>query len=252
MDTKIRKFFEKYSISIRNIKYIIREDGKTAIYLSDGRVVSTYHTVKDFKESLPTDQFLYPNKGVLLAADQIVDVGNGAYTMSDGRSFKYRVHNSQLHDMRLLDLGRRIEHMQPSIEEQTLTSLHFSILDKMPLPVCVIERTTSDPSDFGRFVFRYCNDALLEFEGMTREEIVGKSLKDTFPHANPGTVIAYVDVALNGTVRLIEDVNPQKMTLVKLYCYQPAPDYCACVMVKYAPITEEELAHFHSKVSVLN
>lgn len=251
MDMKLSKFFDKNSISIRNIKYIIREDGKTAVHLVDDRVVLTYHTVKDFKEFLPTDQFLYPNKGVLLSADQIVDVSNGAYTMADGRSFKYRVHNSQLHDMRLLDLGRRIEHLQPTVEKQTLTPVHFSILDKMPLAVCVIEHTVNNPSDFGRFVFRYCNNALLEFEGLAREEIIGKSLLEMFPHTNPGSLIAYADVALNDTVRLIEDVNPQKKLLVKLYCYQPAPDYCACIMVKHTNLSDEELSHIHGKATVL-
>lgn len=241
MIPKIEKYLSKHNIRTSNIKYILRENGKTCIYVDDGRVLQTYHTIKEFRESLPVDQFYYPNKGILVAADQIVDIHGGAYTTADGRSFKYRVHNSQLHDMRLLDLGRRIEHLHTVESVQTLSTEHFYILEHMPLPVCIIERVTQDPESVGRFLFRYCNRALLEFEGLARDDILGKALTEVFPHATPGSLISYVDVALNGTVRILEEFNAAKNIHVKLYCYQPAPGYCVCVMTEHdAPSAHTE------------
>ena len=249
MDPKIKKFFEKHSISLTDILYIIREDGKTAVYLLDGRIITTYHTVKEFRESLPTDHFFYPNKGVLVAASQIVDVRGGAYTMSDGRSFKYRVHNSQLHDMRLLALGRRIEHVEHLNKDLPMS--YFSVLDKMPLPVCVIEHVRSEQEVVGQFFYRYCNESLLQFENLSRDQIIGKSLGQVYPTADPGTMVAYMDVALNGTMRVVEEVNQPRGERVKIYCYQPAPDYCACIMTDRTPLPATPHAETQSKVMIL-
>lgn len=233
MDPKITKFFAKHSISLRDIKYILREDNKTTIHLVDGSTIPTYHTVKDFVKALPTDQFFHPNKGILIAGAQIVDVRDGAYLMADGRSFKYRVHNSQLHDMRLLSLGRRMEHIHTRDHPMELPDIYFSILDNLPLPTCIIERISEDNDSLGHFIYRYCNKKLLEFENITREQMVGKRLGELFSYTGTNRLVAYADVALNGTDRIIEVQDPSRHLTVKLCCYQPYPNYCACVMVDH-------------------
>lgn len=48
MDEKIMKFLRKNNIHISNIKYLLRQANKTCIYMTDGRVVKTFITVKDF------------------------------------------------------------------------------------------------------------------------------------------------------------------------------------------------------------
>lgn len=239
MDLKIQKFLTRYSISLRDIKYILREEGKTNLHLVDGRVVSTYHTVKDFVESLPADQFFHPNKGILVSAGYIADVKDGAYIMTDGRSFKYRVHNSQFHDMRLLSLGRRMEHIHP--QDPELPDLYFSVLDNLPLPTCIIERVTETDDSLGHFIYRYCNNALLEFENTTRQKMIGKRIGELFSYTGPHRLVAYADVALNGTNRTIEVLDPVRNLKVKLCCYQPYPNYCACVMVDHTYLPS---AHF--------
>ena len=101
-------------------------------------MVPTYHPIKDFREVLPIETFLYPNKGIIAAASQILTVEDGYYKMADEPAFKYRVHNSLLHDSRLLMLGRSMERMQ-QYADKTDTALlkeRFSILDNMPLAVC--------------------------------------------------------------------------------------------------------------------
>lgn len=244
MDPKIKKFFEKHSIALSDIKYIIREDGKTAVYRTNGYMVSTYHTVKDFKENLPTAEFLCPNKGILLAAAQIVDVSDGAYTMSDGRSFKYRVHNSQFHDMRLLTLGRRLEQAKSDTPD-------FSVLDHMPLPACAMTRLPGEKGRMGSFVFCYCNGQMLSCEGLTKEEILDQEVQKVFPRVNDGALVAYADVALNGTARIVEEYDPQRGLRMKVYSYQPIPGYCVCVMTQREPIEIAAAEDMETKVSII-
>ena len=50
MDEKIMKFLRKNNIHISNIKYLLRQENKTCIYMTDGRVVKTFITVKDLYE----------------------------------------------------------------------------------------------------------------------------------------------------------------------------------------------------------
>ena len=52
MDEKIMKFLRKNNIHISNIKYLLRQANKTCIYMTDGRVVKTFITVKDLYEIL--------------------------------------------------------------------------------------------------------------------------------------------------------------------------------------------------------
>lgn len=52
MDEKIMKFLRKNNIHISNIKYLLRQENKTCIYMTDGRVVKTFITVKDLYETL--------------------------------------------------------------------------------------------------------------------------------------------------------------------------------------------------------
>lgn len=246
MNPKIKKFFDKHDIQKEDIKYIIREDGKTAIHLDSGRVITTYRTIKDFQESLPTEDFFCPNKGVLVAGAYIVDVSNGAYTMNDGRSFKYRVHNSQLHDIRLLTLGRNMEHIRNEIQ-----SPHFSVLDKMPLGVCILQRVGSEPGSLGSFLCRYCNEELLRFEGWESEDAVGHDVQEFFPDLDINALIAFADVALNGTARIVKFCDTKRNILAKLYCYQPIPDHCACIMTDYNELNATEKEHPYCKVTLI-
>lgn len=232
MSSKIEKFFKKHAFSPEDIKYIIREDGKTAIHLIDDRIIYTYITVKELKESLPPEDFLYPNKGIVAATSQIVNVRDGSYEMVDGRIFKYRVHNSIYHDNRLLMLGRRMEHVQNSANALSPDSLAstFAILDKIPLPICVIELIFDDLGRGADFILRYCNSKMAEIEQRSTEEMVNHSLIEIFHNMNKRWLVTYADVAVNDTVRVIEEHHALLDKNIKVYCYQPMEGYCACVM----------------------
>ncbi len=231
MNSKIEKFFKKHDITPDDIKYIIREDGKTAIYIIGGRVVSTYNTIKEIRDNLPQDEFLYPNKGVILAASQVVDVGGGEYRMADGRSFKYRVHNSVKHDSRLLMLGRRLEHVQAVADAQSLEvlSAKYAIFDNMPLPVSVIEVVINGSSM--EFVIRYMNRKMEELQNISAGDAIGRSFSDFFHHSNHTRWFAIItDVALNNNPRSVIVHSKSKDLDIQIHCYQPMAGYCVCVL----------------------
>lgn len=238
---KIERFLHKHRISTEDIKYIIRENGNTVVYTLDDRAVETYLPVKDFRESLPVEKFLHPNKGIMAAASQIVDVADGQYLMADGRTFKYRVHNSQMHDSRLLMLGRQFEqvHAAPEQEAQQTFEDKFSVFDNMPIPAYVVELQMKEDAFGADFIFRYCNQAMRDVEKKSKEQVLGKPFFDVIPSADPKRLVVYMDVALNGTQRTITEYDTGKQAMITVSCFQPMPGYCVCMLMKVDPVWEE-------------
>lgn len=52
MDEKIMKFLRKNNIHISNIKYLLRQENKTCIYMTDGRVVKLLSQSKIYMKFL--------------------------------------------------------------------------------------------------------------------------------------------------------------------------------------------------------
>ena len=245
MNPKIERFLHKHSIHPEDIKYIIREHGNTAIYTLDGRVVETYLPVKDFREALPVERFLHPNKGIMAAASQIVDVVDGQYLMADGRTFKYRVHNSQMHDSRLLMLGRQFEQILTVPEEvhESLDSQFFPF-DHMPFPTYLVELQMKEDSFSADFIFRYCNQAMLELENKTKEQILGKPFFEVINSADPKRLVVYMDIALNGGSRTVTEYDSGKNAMITVTCFQPMPGYCVCMLMDVNPVEVHDEEHF--------
>ena len=245
MNPKIERFLKKHSIDPEDIKYIIRENGSTVIYTLDDRTVETYLTVKDFREALPVEKFLHPNKGIMAAASQIIDVVDGHYLMADGRTFKYRVHNSQMHDSRLLMLGRQFEQVMTEHEEHEEDhESKFSAYDHMPIPICVVQLQMKENVFNSELIFRYCNQPMLDAEKKIREEVIGKPLLEVLPNTDPKRLVSYMDVALNGTHRTLTEYDRRRQAMITVICFQPMPGYAACMLmdVQTAEMSHEE--HF--------
>lgn len=240
MTPKIERFFSKHHIVPDEIKYILRENSNTVIYTLDDRIIETYIPVKDFREALPVEKFLHPNKGIMANASQIVDVADGHYLMADGRRFKYRVHNSQIHDNRLLMLGRQFEHIHTAAEKSATNDFmdKFSVFDHMPIPTYVVELQMKDESFSAEFIFRYCNQAMMDVEQKAREQVLGKDFFEIFPSADAKRLVVYMDVALNGTQRTITHYEPAKHAMTTVSIFQPMPGYAACMLIKEEPVDE--------------
>ena len=228
MEDKISRFFAKNGILSADIKYLIREDGKTCIHLLNGHVIRTYIPAKDIMEQLPEQDFLNICKGIIVAKSQIDHIEDFTHYMKDGTTLEGRhrtpaAHkrlNQQLHD------SNSLPNMSP---ENMFNS--FSVLDNMPIAFCVIELVINADGAGVDFVFRYCNRQMEVVEGKKISEMLNKSFFKVFPNADKKWLVAYTDVAVNGGVRHILDYSPEIGKDLYVSCFQPKDGFCACVLI---------------------
>lgn len=229
-------YFNKHHLTAETILYIYRQDKKTVVCCADGRQERSVIPVHAMQAFLPEDAFVNISKGVLVRRDQIVHIGDdGIYTMSDGKTFQGRrrslsAHKRLRNDMRL-----------PAADSALAPPLGLcekcGILDEMPLAYCVIELTFDENGHGVDFIFRYCNRQMAAVEGVPIPEMLGRSFYEVFKNGDRKWLVAYADVALNGTKRIIHDYSPEIGQHLTIYCYQPEPGFCACVLLPEEPLT---------------
>ena len=223
----IKHFFQKNNIYVSNIKYIIREDGKTNIYLLDGRTISCFHTIKSLKEALPAEDFCIIKKGVLVAKNQIIKIEKNVYSMLDGRTFDGRKRGIRTHQDLNDSLNRNIN-LPVSSADDIVPAFH--ILNDMPVAFCVIQLLFDKDGKGIDFIFRYCNKAMESLEKKTLDEMMNQSFYEIFPNADPKWLISYANVALNGTPCTLRDYSPEIGKNLTIHCFQPMEGYCACLL----------------------
>ena len=81
------------------------------------------------------------------------------------------------------------------------------------------------------FVFRYCNDEMAVVEGVPVSEMLNRSFYEVFENGDKKWLVTYADVALNGNKHILQDYSPEIDKTLTIYCFQPAPGYCACVLI---------------------
>ena len=79
MDEEIMKFLRKNNIHISNIKYLLRQANKTCIYMTDGRIVKTFITVKDLYEILIPYGYISINKGTVVSRNLCIRIISELY-----------------------------------------------------------------------------------------------------------------------------------------------------------------------------
>ena len=101
----------------------------------------------------------------------------------------------------------------------------------MPVAYCVIELVFDEDGHGVDFVFRYCNKHMEVVEGIPLEEMLNRSFYEVFKNGDRKWLVSYADVALNGSKRTLSDYSPEIDKNLTIYCYQPEPGFCACVLV---------------------
>ena len=222
-------FMQKNNIFANNIKYIIREDSRTNIYLTDGRVVDTFHTIISISEMLPEDNFVLIKKGILVSKNQIAKIEKNTYTMLDGKVFEARKRGLSAHKSLNESLSRNVNVPLGSASDIFKT---FSILDKMPAPFCVIELIFDETGRGMDFIFRYCNKEMEQLENKTIDEMLNHSFYDIFQNADRKWLVSYANVALNGVPCTLTDYSPEVNKTLTIRCFQPIEGYCACLLLE--------------------
>ena len=233
MRYNVLHFFERKNIDIANILYLTRQNPHTKITFFDGKEILTAIPVKEIAIYLPDEEFVNITKGVLLRKSQIVNIsGDGLYTMTDGSVFQGRKRNIRQHKQLRQALGLSKEQDEKAGKMIPLELLEkCSILNDMPLAFCVIELVFDANGRGVDFVFRYCNEEMAVVEGIPVSEMLNNSFYEVFENGDKKWLVTYADVALNGTKVILHDYSPEIGKDLTIYCFQPHPGYCACILI---------------------
>lgn len=229
MDNSFERFLQKHLVEAENVLYILRQSGKSAIHLNDGRTVETHISLKTIVSQLEGLHMLNINKGIYVNETHVVGIEKGLYTMTDGTSFRGRVRTPGAHSRN----AQFLNHYLPSpIPLPKNLVERFSILDQMPVPFCVIEIVFDENGHGIDFIFRYCNEAMLRFENKSRDSIINHSCFEVFHGNEKKWAISYAEVALKGVTREILEFDSIHCRSFKVYCFQPQEGYCACIIIE--------------------
>ena len=233
MRYNVLHFFERKNIDISNILYLTRQNPDTKITFFDGKEILTAIPVKEIAIYLPDEEFVNITKGILLRKSQIVNISDdGLYTMTDGSVFQGRKRNISQHKQLRQALGLSKEQDKKTEKMIPLELLEkCSILNDMPLAFCVIELVFDANGRGVDFVFRYCNEEMAVVEGIPVSEMLNNSFYEVFENGDKKWLVTYADVALNGTKVILHDYSPEIGKDLTIYCFQPHPGYCACILI---------------------
>lgn len=226
------RYFQRHNLQTDVILYIYRSDNKTVIHCENEEDVVSLIPVHKLEAFLPEDEFVSIAKGVVVRRSGIVHISDaGVYTMADGKTFQGRRRYLSEHKRLRRELGLDI----PSSQEEFSPPLGFyekcSILDDMPLAYCVIELVFDADGHGVDFIFRYCNKQMAVVEGVPVEEMLNRSFYEVFRNGDRKWLVSYADVALNGTKHTLKDFSPEIGKNLTIYCYQPEPGFCACILM---------------------
>lgn len=228
----LERYFKRNHIEPDNILYIYRNSGKTVICSKSGEIASSTVRMQDLLEFLPKGEFLSISRSAIVRRDKILNISkDGVYTMPDGKTLQGRTRYLSTHRR----LRKEMHFNVPMPQAEFVPPLSFfekcSILDDMPVAYCVIELVFDENGHGVDFVFRYCNKHMEVVEGIPVEEMLNRSFYEVFKNGDRKWLISYADVALNGVQRTLYDYSPEIDKNLTIYCYQPEPGYCACVLL---------------------
>ena len=228
----LQRFFKRNKIEIEKILYIYHHDRKTVVCHEPGREIFSSAPLQEVLAFLPEEDFISISRNAIVRRDKILNISHdGVYTMLDGKTFQDRT--------RYLSTHRRLKkEMESGIKKAGKANPHplsflekCSILDDMPVAYCVIELTFDEDGHGVDFIFRYCNKYMEVVEGIPVEEMLNRSFYEVFKNGDRKWLVSYADVALNGSKRTLSDYSPEIDKNLTIYCYQPEPGFCACVLV---------------------
>lgn len=239
MEQKIYRFFMKHGIQDKNVKYIIREDAQTLVFLFDGKVITTYIPAKTLVEALGQDQFLNVNKGIFLNTRYITNIDKNTYVTVDNHRFVGRHRPTSEQKAFKQQWKQKISSLDFS--NQMLPNL--SVFDHCPLGFCIIEIVFNEHGTGVDFLFRYCNKMMEKIENLTIEQMVDHSFFDLFPNDGLKWVASYADVAINGVQKVIHEYSPKLSKYLSVYCFQIKERFCGCIVLDSAQTVQDILSH---------
>ncbi len=229
-------FLRRNNIDASNVLYMVREDGKTIVALTDGSRRGTYIPLKALVEEFSENVFQLVNKGVALNSRCIVGISGRSFTMSDGAVFDGRLRGN------ILTSPQSVVAPHP-IRERRGVSSRFSVMDGVPLGFIVMVIREEDIEN-KNLVICYCNKAMSVLLGTDVAAVMGRSFNEVVQESGSRWLAIcaemvnsskesslfdiIADIALNGGSRTIACRSGRSDRRVTIYCSQPQPNHCAC------------------------
>ena len=228
----LERFFKRHHIETENILYIYHSNRRSVVCMGSGEEATTTIPIHELLAFLPEEEFISISRNAIVRRDKILNISkDGVYTMPDGKTFQGRTRYLSTHRR----LRKEMHFDAPMPQAEFAPPLSFfekcSILDDMPVAYCVIELVFDENGHGVDFVFRYCNKHMAVVEGIPVEDMLNRSFYEVFKNGDKKWLISYADVALNGVQRTLSDYSPAIDKHLTIYCYQPEPGFCACVLV---------------------
>lgn len=223
MSERRKSFWERKQIKISEVMYITRNGRKTVINLNDGSKIETFNPIKSILQNCPQDTFVIINKGVVISAKYVERIDDNEYYMVDGAKFTGRVRATK---NQKYNIAQNINNKGKGKWER------FAEFENFPIAFCIIELVFNKNGHGIDFIFRYCNPEMENLEGKSIDEMIDKSFYEVFENGDKKWLITYADVALNGGKKVIESYSPEIDANLRIYCYQPKPNFCACFLIK--------------------
>lgn len=108
-------------------------------------------------------------------------------------------------------------------------------LKDMPVAYVVFRAVGDD------IVYAYANEAGARLEGMARDELVGRSLFEVFPHVDPALRAAFLETAAEGAEQCFTTwISEDRYLSIRAYC--PEKGFCACVLDDVTDQVRQEAA----------
>ena len=235
----IERYLKKNNIEVEHIISVYCKNQYIVISMDSGNEYSCSMLLHELKQYLPMDEFVTVRRGTIVRLSAILSISDdGIYTMIDGKTFQGRKRflsehkklraNLQLNNNYIITKPMKIE--QPRLPESFLDKC--SILDEMQIAYCIIELVFDENGHGLDFIFRYCNKQMEVLEGVAIDDMVNHSFYEVFKNGDKKWLVAYADVALNGVKRTLRDYSPEINKTLTIYCYQPEPGYCPCVLTE--------------------
>lgn len=222
MGARERNFIFKRGIRAESVMYMTHEGRKTIIHMESGDEIETFHPMKNLIAEFPAGCFDVINKGVAVAPSFIVSIDHNVYTMKNGTVFTGRARSAKFHR----------ENERRLLNKSVMGWDQFSVLEDMPIGFCIIELVFNEKGHGIDFIFRYCNKEMENLEGKTIDEMINKSFYTIFENAERKWLVTYADIAINGGYKIIEEYSEEIGSMLKIFCYQPKPNFCAVALIK--------------------
>lgn len=210
-------------ICISDILYITKGRGKSFLHLLDGSTVECFETIRYIIEHDEAGLLRIFFRGIAVNMLYVESIDGNECTMSDGTIFTWPIRT----------LKSEMTAFRKEVNEiKSLSWQVYSQWDEMPLATFIIEVLVDVEGNIKDYIFRYCNKEMEKITGISNEDIINKSIFKIIKNKNHKWLTQCADVALNGTKGMIETYSDEVNAKVRLYCYRPRFNCCACALIK--------------------